>query len=102
MQPRSPKFKSGEFGTGRSFRKLNWNEPSPTVAYGHREIHVHPDGARRLSIYEAMLLQGFPKSFELVGTLSEQVTQVSNAVPPPVARAIATTLKTVFRQEVLV
>jgi len=73
----------------RSFRRLKWEAPSPTVAYGHREIHVHPEGTRRLSIYEAMRLQGFPHDFVLEGTLSAQVEQVSNAVPPPLARALA-------------
>ena len=28
---------------GRSFRTLDWEQPSPTIAYGHREVHVHPD-----------------------------------------------------------
>lgn len=91
MTPRSKRF-HGEFDgpvPTRSFRKLSWDKPSPTVAYGHREIHVHPDGTRRLSIYEAMLLQGFPPNFVLEGTLSQQVEQVSNAVPPPVARSLA-------------
>jgi DNA (cytosine-5)-methyltransferase 1 len=74
---------------GRSFRRLDWDEMSPTVAYGNREIHVHPDGGRRLTIHEAMLLQGFPPTYRLAGNFSEQVTQVSNAVPPPVARALA-------------
>ncbi len=73
----------------RSFRRLVWDKPSPTVAYGHREIHVHPDGHRRLSIYEAMRLQGFPSDFVIEGTLSAQVEQVSNAVPPPLASALA-------------
>ena len=58
-----------------------------------REIHIHPDGRRRLSIYEAMLLQGFPENFVLKGNLSEQVEQVSNAVPPPLARCIAAAVK---------
>jgi DNA (cytosine-5)-methyltransferase 1 len=91
MTPRSKRFKGGTDGPPptRSFRRLSWDKPSPTVAYGHREIHVHPDGARRLSIFEAMLLQGFPTSFVLEGTLSQQVEQVSNAVPPPVARSLA-------------
>lgn len=91
MTPRSKRFKGEAGGPAptRSFRKLAWDKPSPTVAYGHREIHVHPEGTRRLSIYEAMLLQGFPKSFILEGTLSRQVEQVSNAVPPPVARSLA-------------
>lgn len=91
MTPRSKRFKGETDGPAptRSFRRLSWDKPSPTVAYGHREIHVHPDGTRRLSIYEAMLLQGFPETFVLEGTLSQQVEQVSNAVPPPVASSLA-------------
>lgn len=91
MRPISKRFSAGESApaASRSFRRLSWDKPSPTVAYGHREIHVHPDGTRRLSIYEAMLLQGFPSSFVLEGTLSQQVEQVSNAVPPPFARSLA-------------
>ena len=41
MQPRSAKFSQEQRnGTvkSRSFRRLKWNELSPTVAYGHREI----------------------------------------------------------------
>ena len=99
MQPKSPRFESPEteIGDGRSFKRLNWNTASPTIAYGHREIHVHPDGRRRLSIYEALLLQGFPNDFVLEGNLSEQVEQVSNAVPPPLARSVANAVKLALR-----
>lgn len=95
MRPRSKRFSQpgGADRTGRSFRRLDWNKPSPTVAYGHREIHVHPDGHRRLSVFEAMLLQGFPPDFVLEGTLSAQVEQVSNAVPPPLAASLADAIK---------
>lgn len=89
MQPRSDKFKVRPSGSGRSFRRLAWSKPSWTVAYGNREIHLHPTSSRRISIFEAMLLQGFPKSYELRGNFSEQVNQVSNAVPPPLALAVA-------------
>ncbi|MFI1459429.1 DNA cytosine methyltransferase [Nocardia carnea] len=95
MRPVSKRFSrpGGADRAGRSFRRLEWHKPSPTVAYGHREIHVHPDGRRRLSIYEAMLLQGFPHDFVLEGTLSSQVEQVSNAVPPPLAQSLATAIE---------
>lgn len=95
MNPKSPRFAHPELfkSYGRSFRKLEWDAPSPTVAYGHREIHVHPNGKRRLSIYEAMLLQGFPSTYELFGPFSAQVEQVSNAVPPPLAFALAIAVK---------
>lgn len=95
MKPKSPRFDNPESSSSnsRSFKRLIWEAPSPTIAFGHREIHIHPSGRRRLSIYEAMLLQGFPETFVLEGNLSEQVEQVSNAVPPPLARSIAAAVK---------
>lgn len=99
--PSSPRFRSQDFGNGRSFRRLAWDEPSWTVAYGNREIHIHPDGKRRLSVLEAMRLQSFPRKFVITGTFSQQVTQVSNAVPPRVARGIASAIrKQLFSQRV--
>ena len=96
MRPRSPKFLNGYLtrdgnnnNKGRPFRVLDWDSPSPTVAYGHREVHVHPSGKRRLSVYEAMLLQGFPHEYRLCGNLSQQITLISDAVPPPVGLALA-------------
>ena len=97
MNPKSKKFRNAFAKSGRSFRKLAWDHPSWTVAYGHREIHVHPSGARRISIFEAMLLQDFPSDFELRGNFSQQVEQVSNAVPPALTAAIAEVLrKTIY------
>jgi len=95
MQPKSARFLNPEsnYPEGRSFKRLAWDKASPTVAFGNREIHVHPDGKRRLSIFEAMILQGFPTTFVLKGNLSEQVEQVSNAVPPPLAQSVAAAVK---------
>lgn len=98
MRPKSKRFQE-EFvqnSQARSFRKLSWDKASPTIAFGNREIHIHPSGKRRLSIYEAMLLQGFPSDFILAGNLSQQVTQVSNAVPPPLAQCIASAVKEII------
>ena len=93
MVPKSKKFTNGMLEPGdhrgRSFRVLSWDKPSYTVAYGHREIHVHPNMHRRLSIYEAMRLQGFPHSYELRGTFSQQVQLVSDALPPPLGKGVA-------------
>jgi DNA (cytosine-5)-methyltransferase 1 len=93
LKPKSKKFfngflKEGDI-KGRPFRVLEWGKPSWTVAYGHREVHIHPSGKRRLSIYEAMLLQGFRPDYVLKGNLSDQIRLVSDAVPPPLARALA-------------
>lgn len=97
MNPRSPKFSNGTLESGeikgRSFRRLAWDAPSWTASYGHREVHVHPSGKRRLSVYEAMLIQGFPPWYNLSGTLSQQIQLVSDAVPPPLAQAVASSVK---------
>ena len=93
MTPRSQRFFDGSLSPGdssrRSFKTLHWDRPSIAVSYGHREVHVHPNTCRRLSILESMLLQGFPESFVLKGSLSDQIDQVSEAVPPPLAEAVA-------------
>jgi DNA (cytosine-5)-methyltransferase 1 len=97
MKPHAPCFRDGslQYGhaQGRSFRVLRWDRPSYTVAYGNREVHVHPDRHRRLSVYEAMLLQGFPNRYVLDGTLSDQIRLVSGAVSPPVAEALASAIR---------
>lgn len=101
MRPKSRKFHDGSLkeghSSGRSFRVLSWGKPSWAVAYGNREVHIHPSGKRRLSVYEAMLLQGFPKTYQLLGTLSHQIRQVSDAVPPPLARALARSITLFFQ-----
>jgi DNA (cytosine-5)-methyltransferase 1 len=100
MRPRSKKFFNGYLREGdrkgRPFRVLRWDRPSWTVAYGNREVHVHPAGGRRLSVYEAMLLQGFPADYEFCGTLSDQIRLVSDAVPPPLARGLAEAIRKVL------
>ena len=97
MMPKSPKFSDGTLTEGhtsaRSFKTLAWDKPSVTASYGHREVHVHPNGMRRLSVFEAMKIQGFPDDYFLEGTLSAQIDQVSEAVPPPLAEAIARSIR---------
>jgi DNA (cytosine-5)-methyltransferase 1 len=93
MQPKSAKFANGLLKEGqtcgRSFRVLSWDKPSWTVAYGHREIHIHPNCRRRLTVYEAMLLQGLPAWYKLSGSFSAQVQQVSDMMPAQVGAALA-------------
>ncbi|MBU6360192.1 MAG: DNA cytosine methyltransferase [Chloroflexi bacterium] len=99
MQPKSLKFQDPDhlIGRGKSFRRLLWDFPSPTVAYGNNEIHVHPNGDRRLSIFEAMRLQGFPDNYQIHGTLTSQVKQISNAVPPPLAYVLAKRIQEILQ-----
>lgn len=98
MVPRSDKFKKAGFlkagiMEGRCFRRLAWDDVSWTVAYGHREVHVHPDGRRRLSIWEAMRLQTFPDTYQFTGNISAQVRLVSEAVPVRLAEVLAQSIR---------
>ena len=55
----------------------------------HWGAYVHPTQNRTISVREAARLQGFPDCFVFAGEhLSKQYTQVGNAVPIPVARAL--------------
>lgn len=104
MTPKSRRFFDGSlkpgYSAGRSFKTLAWDAPSFAVSYGHREVHVHPEGRRRLSVFEAMRLQGFPDDYVLEGTLSAQIDQVSEAVPPPLAEAVAGSVVTLLGNNV--
>jgi DNA-cytosine methyltransferase len=44
---------------------------------------------RQLTPEECAKLQGFPPDFQFIGNKSSRYTQIGNAVPPPVAEAIA-------------
>lgn len=54
---------------------------------------------RCLSINECSRIQGFPEDYPWVGSDKEKITQIGNAVPPPLAQAIAQLLTmSVFRE----
>jgi DNA (cytosine-5)-methyltransferase 1 len=56
----------------------------------HWGAYVHPTQDRTISVREAARLQGFPDVFQFAGDrIGPQYTQVGNAVPVPLARAIA-------------
>ena len=71
-----------------SYRRLGGTLAKTLIA-GHRALPVHPLLDRTISVREAARIQGFPDSFVFAGVRSNQPLQVANAVPPPLARAIA-------------
>lgn len=58
---------------------------------------VPTNGHVRLSIPDVALLQGFPDDWPLVGAIYMQLGQLGNAVPPPMAYAIAIALAAALR-----
>ena len=75
-----------------SYRRLDRNLATTIIA-GHRALPVHPVLHRTISVREAALIQGFPLSYIFCGYRSQQPLQVANAVPPALARAVATEIR---------
>lgn len=93
---------SDKFGTIRegdtarkSFKRLHRYRYSPTACYGHNEVHLHPWLPRRLSVREAMRIQGIPDAYELPADapLSSKYSLVSNGVPVPMAFEVAKSMR---------
>lgn len=60
----------------------------------HWGAYIHPTQNRTISVREAARLQGFPDAFRFAGEgTTKQYAQVGNAVPVPLARAIAKVTK---------
>lgn len=98
----SSKFRTIKEGDTRkkSFKRLHRYRFSPTVCYGHNEVHLHPWKKRRLSVREAMRIQGIPDEYALPEDipLTAKFTIVSNGVPVPLAFAVASSLRKFFEK----
>ena len=75
------------------FGRLWWDRPSVTIRTEffkpEKGRYLHPDQDRPITHREAARLMGFPDDFKFVGTKIEIARQIGNAVPPPLAGAIA-------------
>jgi DNA (cytosine-5)-methyltransferase 1 len=60
----------------------------------HWGAYIHPTQDRTISVREAARLQGFPDTFRFAGdSVGPQYSQVGNAVPVQLARAIASSVR---------
>lgn len=71
-----------------SYRRLHPIRPANTLFSGHRAPPAHFAEPRSITVREAARLQGFPDTFRVYGSFANQMEQVTNAVPPPLARAV--------------
>lgn len=102
-------FPHGYSGSSVTKRRLDPDDPAPTVTVSSGTPAVHYQGAippvddasddaiervRRLTVREAARLQTFPDSLCFAGTKREQFAQVGNAVPPLLAAALGDHFRT--------
>jgi len=71
-----------------SYRRLD-SDIARTLVAGHRAMPVHPWLDRTISVREAARIQGFRDGYVFCGPRANQPLQVANAVPPPLASALA-------------
>ncbi|QWC84552.1 DNA cytosine methyltransferase [Nocardioidaceae bacterium] len=85
-----------------SLGRLTWEKPAGTVRTEffkpEKGRFLHPTQDRAMTHFEAARFQGFPDDYRFVGDLADIARQIGNAVPPPLARAVADCLLPVFGQ----
>lgn len=82
------------------FKRPLWHEPSPTIltVFDNPRYFLHPLRDRPFSVRECARLQGFPDRFVFCEgsgrtELKDAYRLIGNAVPPPLASAIARSVK---------
>ncbi|WP_244481040.1 DNA cytosine methyltransferase [Methylobacterium sp. Leaf102] len=79
------------------WRKMESSMPARTLLAhlgkdGYSHIHYDSEQARPISVREAARLQSFPDGFRFAGTMNPAFRQIGNAVPPLLAKAVATSV----------
>ena len=87
-------------GHQTKYRRLRADAPSPTVtAHMGKDLSdfIHPQLPRTLTVREAARIQGFPDTYEFLGSQASQFTQVGNAVPVRLAQVLGLELARALR-----
>ncbi len=79
------------------FGRMWWDRPSFTIRTEffkpEKGRYLHPEQHRPITHREAARLQGFPDEFRFTGSKIQVARQIGNAVPPPLARAVALAIR---------
>lgn len=98
---KAPCWVKHKSGSADVMGRLNWEKPSVTIrtefVKPEKGRYLHPDQHRAITPYEGALLQGFPEDYLFVGSMTDIVRQIGNAVPIPLGAAIGRQLALTLR-----
>lgn len=75
------------------YKRLRWDEPSIVISNFRKNMLIHPEQDRGLSVRETARLQSFPDWYIFYGRLGSQQQQVTDAVPPLLAEILGDRIK---------
>lgn len=102
MQDKLSKVKEGESlykNYSDSWKKCPWDKPSCTVKENHGGVNIHPILPRVLTAREMARLQSFPDDFIFQGSKKWQLTQIGNAVPCYLGKAIGLAVEKMINEK---
>lgn len=91
-------YKNKDNCHGGIYRRLKWDEPSVVISNFRKNMLIHPEQHRGLSVREAARLQSFPDHYIFYGPLGSQQQQVANAVPPSLAEKMGNNIMKYLRE----
>jgi DNA (cytosine-5)-methyltransferase 1 len=93
-------WKKHTTGTGDVMGRLNFSKPSVTIRTEffkpEKGRYLHPTQHRAITHHEAARIQGFDDDYKWIGSKVSIARQIGNAVPIPLAQAIARKLLSEF------
>jgi len=89
-----PSFKIGKTHSN-TYRRLELDKPSITLANYRKCNIIHPTENRGLSVAEALALSGFD-NYKVLGSLSEKQQAISNGVPYFLGLTVKNIVKNLF------
>jgi DNA (cytosine-5)-methyltransferase 1 len=75
------------------YGRLHWDRPAVTIKRecGHigNGRYAHPEQDRLCTVREMSILQGFPRDYQLAGSLANMYRHIGDAVPPLISYQLA-------------
>jgi DNA (cytosine-5)-methyltransferase 1 len=82
---------------------MSWDDVAPTLTTGCTDVtrgrFAHPEADRAITPREAALIQTFPSGYKFEGTMRAVATQIGNALPFTLLRALTPVFREALRSD---